>query len=206
MFRYLKPSNFSLFQNHHLFEIDLSWRHIKLPNLQNLPIHKGWLELSKKQACFAWTMQWTRAPQVLNCQQLEVEIEWLKVVWGSKVFDYNPDWAGGRKWSGMWRALNRSGLASPSNSSALPIHSFLYIVVYCTVSCVRYWFNYCLNISREDAVRSGDFRKPEWFDPWIHSTFNQFPWEPFEVISLWLELCWLYILKLVVQSWFHCVF
>ena len=35
--------------------------------------------------------------------------------------------------------------------------------MYCV--CAR-WFNYRLNISREDAVKSGgDFRKPEWFDP-----------------------------------------
>ena len=165
MLRYLKPSYFSLFQNYNLFEIGISWRY-------NSPTCKTYslrVKLRKKQACFAWT--WI--PQVLNCQQLEVEIEWLKVVWESKVFDYNPDWAGGRKWSGMWRALNRSGLASPSNSSALPIHSFLYIVVYCTVSCVRYWFNYCLNISREDAaVTSASL------SGLIPSTFNQFPWEP----------------------------
>ena len=83
----------------------------------------------------------------------------------SKVFDYSPDWGDASGWE-CDRPWRLSGLASPSHCKILTLGPFFCVqldpCILCM--CVR-WFNYCLNISREDAVKSGDFRKPERFDP-----------------------------------------
>ena len=172
MFRYLKPSNFSLFQNHHLFEIDLSWRHIKLPNLQNLPIHKGWLELSKNRPVLPGQCNGLGHHKSLIVNSLRLKLNgwrWFENLKCLITILIGPGDASGRECDGPWIEV-----AWHLHLTAL--HSwFILFFILCTVrvSCVCYWFNSCLNISREDAaVTSASL------SGLIPSTFNQFPWEP----------------------------
>ena len=46
----------------------------------------------------------------------------------------------GLKWSGMWRTLNRSGLASPSNSSTLLICFCVWVL--CTAGLITVWISF----------------------------------------------------------------
>ena len=62
---------------------------------------------------------------------------------------------------------------NPDVSHTLDPHHILYCVC---VGLITVWISVGKTLLR--SVTSA--KPPEWFDPWIHSTFNQFPWEYFQ--------------------------
>ena len=71
----------------------------------------------------------------------------------------------------------------------------------CTVRVRESRFNYRVWISfGKTLLRIRDFRKPQWFDPWGHTTFNQFSWEPF-LLTDFLVIWTLIVNNLKSPSW-----
>ena len=62
---------------------------------------------------------------------------------------------------------------NPDVSHTLDPHHILYCLC---VGLITVWISVGKTLLR--SVTSA--KPPEWFDPWIHSTFNQFPWEYFQ--------------------------
>ena len=100
-----------------------------------------------------------------------------------------PDWPSGWECDRPWVVWHRLHLQDQRQPRCLPyLGSSPYIVL-----CMC-WFNYRLNICREDAVKIGDFRKAPRV-VWSTRLLINFHENMFNVISLWFELCWLKILK-----------
>lgn len=164
MLRYLKPTYFSLFQNYNLIEIGISWRY----NSPTCKIYSLRVKLRKKPVSPG---HGSHKSLIVNSLRLKLNgWRWFENLKCLITILIGPGDASGRECDGPWIEVARH-----LHLTAL-LHSwFILFFILCTVrvSCVCYWFNYRLNISREDAaVTSASL------SGLISSTFNQFPWEP----------------------------